>query len=191
MRRVITVAMACALLLCGCTSGRGREPENTVLAQVLGVDKWDGHYTLTVAGTDGAGDPVVWWVEEDSLEDAFEDLTEVGDRWLSLTGVTHLVLGDGTDPREVLTFIIEESGMSWRATVWYAPIAGVTMRALEDGGIARLEVLEQSGVETVSVLDVLVELEDEGAVEVSALSVIDGELEHVGSVWYERSGGRK
>lgn len=189
MKRVIVRTVICAAVLCGCTSVYGREPENTVLAQVLGVDRQDGVYTLTAAGTDGAGKPVIQRVKEDSLEDAFEELAEEGEDWLSLTGVTRVLLGDGVDPREVLTFIIDESNMTWQATVWYTPIAGVTMGELEDGGVARLEVLEETGMETVTVLDVLVELEDGNAVEVPALMVMDGKLETVGTVWYEMSGG--
>lgn len=189
MKKAVGLTLACALVLCGCTSVYGREPENTVVVQVLGVDWSDGVYTLTAAGRSGTGEPVIQRTAGPSLEEAFAALPGGGEAWLSLTGVSWLLLGDGVDPREVLLYVLADSGMSWRATVWYTPIAEATMRELEDGGMGRLRVLEESGLETVDVLDVLTALESGEAAEVPAVMAAGGTLEPVGSVWYQRSGG--
>lgn len=189
MRRMAGLMLVCALALCGCTSAYGREPEHTVMAQVLGVDWSDGMCVLTAAGEDGRGETVIRRAEGRSLEEAFHALPAAGETWTSLTGVSWLLLGDGVDPREVLLYVLEDGGMSWRATVWYTPIAEATVRELEDGGIDRLRVLEASLAETPDVLDVLTTLELGEAAEVPAVMITGGMLEPVGSVWYQRSGG--
>ena len=188
MRRLGLAMAAAALLVCaGCSAapGRGREPENTVLVQVLGVDWRAGVYQLTAAGTDGAGEPVIQSVRADSLDAAFDALPGAGSRWFSLTNVTHVLLGDGVGLREVLLSIFDGSGMSWRANVWYAGSAAGLMDGLEDGGVARLTVLEQSGRATVTVLDALAGLAGTGRAALPALSLRGGGLETAGTVLYE------
>lgn len=187
---------SCALLLLfllpalsGCAGGaRGREPESIVLAQVLGVDRMGELWILTAAGSDGAGEPFLLQAKGESLAAAFDALPGAGDEWVSLTNVTRFLLGDGVEPREVLTFILNDSGMSWRATVWYAPIAAAVMESQEDGGAARLDVLEQGGSGMVTVLDALVELEETGETALPALTVEGGTLAAAGHLHYERSG---
>ena len=188
MRRLMLPAALLLLLACGgCSAAadRGREPENTVLVQVLGVDCMDGAYLLTAAGTNGEGETVLQTVQADSLAGAFDALPGAGDQWISLTNVTHFLLGDGTAIQEVLLYILDESGMSWRANVWYASCAGALMEELDDGGIARLTVLEQSGQATVSVLDALAGLTETGETALPALRVQKESLQVAGTIHYE------
>ena len=60
------------------------------------------------------------------------------------------------------------------------------MEETEDGGTARLAILEQSGAEMVSVLDVLAELATDGVAELPGLTVREGVPEIVGTLYYER-----
>lgn len=180
--------MLCALafVLCGCSSGeKGREPEGTVLAEVLGIDRVGTVWVLTAAGRDETGGTVLQTVEDETLDGAFTAMPGSGERWISLTNVAQVLIGDGAELQEVLSFLIEKSGMSWRATVWYAPLAKALMEDTEDGGTARLKVLEQAGEETVTVLDALAELVSEGKTELPVLTVRDGKMEIVGKLGFE------
>lgn len=191
MKRVCAVLFAVSLLtlLSGCARGeRGREPENTVLVEVLGIDWQDGIYTLTAAGRNGAGETVTQSVEGVSTAEIFSAMPGAGETWFSLTGVNWFLFGDGVEPGEILSFILKESGMSWRATVWYTPIAEGFIKETADGGQARLTVLEQSGTETVTVLDALAELSAEGKTKLPALTIRNGMPEFLGMLQYEHSG---
>ena len=186
MRKAVVAGMALAMLLCGCTGGEhGREPEDTVLAQVFGVDRMGGLCLLTAAGPNGKGETVIQSSEGESFAEAFAALPGSGKEWMSVKNVTHILLGDGVDPEEVLSFILDDSGLSWRSYVWYAPIAGAVIGEEKDGGMGRLDVLEQAGVETTSVLDVLAELKETGETSVPMLARVDGQLEISGRLKYE------
>jgi len=188
-RAKLLAALVCLIPLCGCVgSDRGREPENTVLAEVVGVDRMGERWFVTGAGKDDAGETVIQTAEGDSLAEAFAALPGVGETWMSVTGVHDFLLGDGVEIREVLLYILDDSGMSWRARVWHAPIAGALVKEQGDGGGDRLTVLEQSGTQTVSVLDVLSEWEDGGETALPALVMRDGVLMASGMIYYERWG---
>lgn len=186
MKRLWVLLAFLIFLLCGCSAGnRGKEPENTVLAQVLGIDRMGPAYLLTAAGTDEAGKPLIQTVEGTTLEEAFAAMPGAGEKWISLTNVTQLLLGDGVEPRETLTFIINKSGMSWRANVWYAPLATALMSEQEDGGVARLTLMEKTDTPTVTALEALAGLLQEGKAALPALAVGEGKLTVSGSVEYE------
>lgn len=188
MKKVwMPVMLACIALLSGCAaSGRGREPENTVLAQVVGIDRMGDVWLVSAAGKDGAGETVLQTAQGDTLADAFDGVSGAGEIWISVTGVNGFLLGDGVEPEEALLYIIDDSGMSWRASVWYAPIAAALMEGQAGGGVDRLTVLEQAGAERVSVLDALVDLKENGTTAIPALIVRDGKLETSGNIYYER-----
>ena len=91
MRKAVVAGMALAMLLCGCTGGEhGREPENTVLAQVFGVDRMGGRCLLTAAGPNGKGETVIQSSEGESFAEAFAALPGSGKEWMSVKNVTHL-----------------------------------------------------------------------------------------------------
>lgn len=187
-KRGLLLFLFCVLPLSGCAGGsRGREPENTVMAQVVGVDRVGGTWFLTAEGKAAGGERVLQKARGSSLAEAFDGLSGGGDRWLSVTGVSDFLLGDGVEPREVLLFVLDNSGMSWRADVWHVPIAAAVMEECESIG-DRLTVLKEGGTETVSVLDALVGLEEEGRTSLPALTARDGNMMGVGTIWYERSG---
>lgn len=185
MRKTVLVSMVLAAALCGCTGGKhGREPEDTVLAQVFGVDRMDGVCILTAAGPNGKGETVIQTAEGRNLAEAFAAMPGSGEEWISVKNVTHILLGDGVDPEETLSFILDDGGMSWRSRVWYVPIAEAIIKEEEDGGGGRLTVLEQTREKTTSVLDVLAGLKEKGETSVPALTRMKGQLEISGVLTY-------
>lgn len=186
MKRLWFCALMPILLFSGCASGtRGRELENTVLAQVMGVDNMDGGFLLTIAGTDGKEETVFQQAWGSSLEDACEAIHWAGERWVSLTNVTQFILGDGVEPGQVLHFILDESGMSWRGSVWYAPVAAAMIEDQPDGGMARLKLWEDSDLQTISVLHGLANWVQYGTLTLPALSNQTGVLSVSGNIVYE------
>ena len=183
-------ALLCLLTLCGCAgSDRGREPENTVLAQVVGIDRPEGTWLVTAAGKDGKGETVYRTAEGKTLSEAFGTIPGAGESWMSVSGVSDFLVGDGVELREVLFFILDDSGMSWRANVWCVPIAAAVMEEHTAGGGDRLAVLRESGIKTVTVLDALADLEETGRTQVPALTTQRGKLTVGGTLYYERREG--
>lgn len=174
------------LLLSGCTSAQaaGREPEDTVLAQVIGVDVDGRGIVVTAAGQDGEETAVVS-ASGETLEEAFAALPTAGEKYVSLTNVSHILLGDGIDTLALLRYVVEDPDMSYMARVWAGSFAGGLMEDLREAGLERFRTLEQSGVETVTVKTALAELISEQKTEIPALSVPDGELEVVGKLYFE------
>lgn len=190
MKKSVSLVVCGALISClsGCSlaGAYGRELEETVLVQVLGVDVMDGRVTLTAAGTKGEDETALETASGATLEEAFRALPTAGEEYLSLTNVTRILLGDGADVRAVLDYVLEDPDMSWTATVWAADgFAGKMMEEMEDGGIGRLDVLEQSGAMQPSVKSVLAELSSDGETALPVLALRGGTLETVGKLHIE------
>lgn len=188
MRKYLCLAMTAAglLLLSGCTSANaaGREPEDTVLVQVIGVDVDGRGVVVTAAGRDGEETAVVS-VSGGSLEEAFTALPTAGGRYLSLTNVTHVLVGDGVDVPAVLRYVLEDPDMSYMARVWAAGYAGGVMEELKEQGLERFQVLEEGGAETVTVKTALAELLEGKKTVIPSLSVGKAGLEVVGRLYFE------
>lgn len=180
------ILAACLLGLSGCTSARaaGREPEDTVLAQVVGVDVDGRGIVVTAAGQDGEETAVVS-ASGDTLEEAFAALPTAGEKYVSLTTVSHILLGDGIDTLALLRYVVEDPDMSYMARVWAGGFAGGVIEDLREAGLGRFGTLEQGGVATVTVRTALAELLSGQVTEIPALSVPDGELEVVGKLYFE------
>lgn len=183
-----------ALVLCGCSNAGayGRELEDTVLVQVLGVDAMEGGITLTAAGTGGEAEnggeeeTAMGTASGATLEDAFRNLPTAGNKYFSLTSVTQVIVGDGVDLRQVLGYVLEDPDMSWTATVWAVNgFAGKLMEETRDGGLERFTVLERSGLKQVSVKEALADLLSEGETALPALSARDGALEPLGTLYVQ------
>ncbi|MGN1002375.1 MAG: hypothetical protein ACI4PC_06345 [Oscillospiraceae bacterium] len=180
MKRALILLLA-FLPLAGCEAlPFARELEDTMLVQVLGVDWTDGGVTLTAASDPGEGDgDVKTSVLSGSgcnLAEAEAALKGAGEEYVSLTHVTQLVLGADTDLPAVLEAALEEPALGQSATVWLA--ADGTARELLEGaggGAKRLSSIElNSGVPSVTVLQSLMRLEENGWVELPVLE-LEGE----------------
>lgn len=180
-----------ALSLSGCASSGayGRELEDTVLVRVLGVDVMDGAVTLTAAGSGGEEDTVLETVSAPSLAAAFRALPTVGDKYFSLTSVTHILVGDGVFLPQLLNYVLDDPDMSWTAKVWAVNgFAGKLMEQTQDGGIGRLSVLEQSETAKITVKTALAGLLSDGAASLPMLAARDGVPEPAGTLYFEVSG---
>lgn len=186
--------MACLLMLLplwGCqVVPFARELESTMLVQVLGVDWDDGGVTLTAAcdpsAIGGEGESVLAAWGED-MEQAQKALQGSGERYVSLTHVTQLILGAETEVIDVLKAALEEPALGHRATVWQAEkgTAQDLMSAV-NGGAKRLSSIELNGnAEPVTVLQCLMHIEEERRVKIPLLAVRNETLEPAGSRWVE------
>lgn len=180
-----------AISLSGCSSAGayGRELEDTVLVQVLGVDVMDGAVTLTAAGAGGEEGTATETASASSLEEAFHALPTAGDKYFSLTSVAHIIVGDGVNLPQLLGYVLEDPDMSWTARVWAVNgFAGRLMEGAQDGGVSRLSVLEQSGAAGMTVKTALAGLLSDGAVRLPVLAVGDAVIELAGTIYFEVSG---
>ena len=192
MRRYVSretyVLFAAALLmsLCGCASASasGREPEDTVLAQAVGVDVDGRGVVVTAAGRDGEETAVVS-ASGGSLEEAFAALSTAGDKFFSLTNVTQVLVGDGVDMTAVLRYVLEDPDMSYMARVWAAGYAGGVMEELKEKGLERFLLLEEGGAETITVKTALAELLEEKKTAIPSLTMGKTGLEVVGKLYFE------
>lgn len=187
-KKCVLVAVCAAMLagLCGCTSAgaSGREPEDTVLAQVIGVDVDGQGVTVTAAGTDGE-ETALAAASGATLEEAFSALPSAGDKRFSLTNVTHVLVGDGVDVMALLDYVLDDPDMSYMAKTWAAGFAGGLMGHLREDGLGRFQILEESGAETVTVKNALAGLLGEGTTAMPALSRGEAGVEVVGKLYFE------
>lgn len=188
MRRYLSLSLAvvCLLILSSCTSAgaAGREPEDTVLVQVVGVDVDGRGIVVTAAGRDREETAVVS-ASGGSLEEAFTALPTAGDRYLSLTNVTQVLVGDGVDVAAVLRYVLDDPDMSYMAKVWAVSYAGGVMEELKEQGLERFQILEEGGAETVTVKAALAELLEGKQTALPSLSMGRTGLEVVGRLYYE------
>ncbi|MGN1003264.1 MAG: hypothetical protein ACI4O5_00390 [Oscillospiraceae bacterium] len=177
MKRVLIILLA-FLPLTGCEAlPFARELEATMLVQVLGVDWTHDGVTLTAASDpgEGSGDAgtLVLSASGANLEEAETALKGAGEEYVSLTHVTQLVLGADSDLPAVLEAALEEPALGQGATVWLAA-DGTAQELLEGagGGAKRLSSIElNAGVPSVTVLQSLMRLEENGWVELPALKL--------------------
>lgn len=188
MRRV-WICLLAFLPLAGCEAlPFARELEATMLVQVLGVDWTDDGVTLTAASDpgEGSGDAKASVLSGSGrdLEEAKATLKGAGEEYVSLTHVTQLVLGADTDLPAVLEAALEEPALGQSATVWLA--ADGTARELMEGaggGAKRLSSIElNSGAPSVTVLQSLMRLEEDGWVELPVLTLEGETLALAGTV---------
>lgn len=177
MKRMLLCLLA-LLPLTGCEAlPFARELEATMVVQVLGVDWTDDGVILTAVSDPGEGSEdtkaeVLSGVGRD-LAEAEAALKSAGEEYVSLTHVTQLVLGADSDLPAVLEAALEEPALGQGATVWMA-VDGTAKELLEGagGGAKRLSAIElNTGVTPVTVLQGLMRLEEDGRVELPALSL--------------------
>lgn len=187
MRKTFCIVLCAALpvLLSGCAAGaNGREPEDTVLARIVGVDVDGQGVTVTAAGTDGE-ETVLAASSGATLEEAFSALPVAGDKRFSLTNVTHVLVGDGVELTSLLRYILDDPDMSYMAKTWAAGFAGGLMEDLREDGLGRFQILEESGAETITVKNALAGLLDGGTTAMPVLSRGEAGVEVVGKLYFE------
>ena len=179
MKRVLICLFAC-LMLSGCEAlPFARELESTMLVQVLGVDWSESGVVLTAASDPGAGGgTAVLSASGRTLQEAKAALKGAGEEFVSLTHVAQIVLGADSNHRAVLEAALEDPALGQGATVWLTD-SGTAKNLLEsvEGGAKRLSSVElNSGVQPVTVLRCLMNLEEAGRVELPVLAVEENTL---------------
>ena len=177
MKRVL-FCLLLFLPLTGCSMvPYAHELESTMLVQVLCVD-WSGDEVVLTAVSDpdtGSADTstAVLSASGKTLEKAKAALQGAGEEYVSLTHVTQLVVGAGSDLSVVLEAALMEPALGQGATVWLArsgTAQGLLTRA--KGGARRLSAIElNTGIEPVTVLQGLMRLEQQGRVELPMLEL--------------------
>lgn len=172
MKRIL-IWLPVLLCLTGCEMlPFARELESTMLVQVLGVDWVDSGVTLTGADDPGSGEGNVLSATGRTMEEAEQNLKGAGEQYVSLTHVTQLVLGAQTDLAAVLAAALEKNELSQSATVWIAR-EGTAQELMETvgGGGRRLSSIElNSDAQSVTVLQSLMRLNEQGEVELPLLT---------------------
>ena len=183
MKRILFCLLAC-LLLTGCEAlPFARELESTMLVQVLGVDWTRDGVILTAASDPGAGGgTAVLSASGRTLQEAKEALKGAGEQYVSLTHVTQIVLGAESDHQKVLEAALEEPALGQAATVWLVAEGTANKMMLSvNGGAKRLSSIElNSGARTVTVLQSLMRLKENGEVRLPVLAAKGNTL-----VWKE------
>lgn len=182
------VAAACALLLL--LSGCGvpdREPAGLALVRVLGVDG-SGPVELTAVCGSDQGDGDRGWAAGESLSAAGEELPWSGAEKLSLTGVSFLVVGPGTELEQVLLWALEDVELGAAATVWLAEEgAGELLNPCGDPA-SDLELLKRQGIAPPTVAGAAAALFTDGRVALPLLTQREGRVVSAGgAVWIGNS----
>lgn len=183
MRRVMLCLLVC-MLLTGCEPlPFARELESTMLVQVLGVDWTEKEVVLTAASDPGAGGgTAVLSASGQNFQAAKEALKGAGEQFVSLTHVTQIVLGENCEHVAVLEAALREPVLGQNATVWLAEEGTAkNLMAAVNGGARRLSSIElNGGANPVTVLKSLMNLRQNGRVELPVLSIEKETLEWSG-----------
>ena len=189
MRKGVFLLPLLLLLLSGCEIlPFARELESTMLVQVLGVDWEEGVVTLTGAADSGEkGEASVLSASGETIEKAEAALKGEGEEYVSLTHVTQLVLGAGTDLAVVLEAVLKEPALGQSATVWLAEEGRArTLMKEVGGGAKRLSSIELNGdVQPITVLQGMMRLREQGRVEIPVLRAEEDNLVPAGTktIW--------
>lgn len=179
----IMICLPLCLLLSGCGAmPYPRELENTLLMRVLGVDQTEDGVVVTAANIPESGEEeTVLTAAGRDLEESCQKLKEAGEEYVALTHVTQIVVGADSDLQMVLTAVLEQREVGQSATVWRCEESARETMEQVGGGAKRLTSLElnQSGLETLTVLGALAQLEQAGEVSLPGLTVREGVLEVV------------
>ena len=183
MKRLL-ICLPLLMLLCGCeVLPYPRELESTVLVRMLGVDRTAQGVFLTAADIPQEGRPVCFLTAEGAdFETAVQRLKEAGEESVALTHVTQIVVGAESNLSDVLWGALLQKEMGQSATVWRAEESARRLMEKLGGGAKRLTSLELNvaDLDTVTVLEALVELEEHGEVTLPVLGARDGILEVTG-----------
>lgn len=193
----LTTAALCTLLclsLAGCeTLPYPRELEDTMLVRVLGVDWTAEEVALTAASIPQEGEEAeeLLCVRAPGAEESHRKLKEAGEEYVALTHVTQIIVGEGSDLRAVLEGALEGREVGQTASVWLCR-EGTAQELMEavGGGARRLTSIELNteGLNAMTVLDALADLERTHQVTLPALAVEEERLECVGTKLWKEEG---
>lgn len=176
MKHSWTLALALALLLCGCAP-TAREPDQLALVRVLGVEGRSPVELTAVCGIDQTEQtPIRGRCGGDSFAVALEGVPWAASQELSLTSVSYLIVGTDVNLAQVLEQVLEDEELGASATVWVA--RGNISRLLEgcDDPERDLTLLTHQGVKAPTVVQTLAELTTRGRAELPVVGEQGGRL---------------
>ncbi|MDE7172194.1 MAG: hypothetical protein K2O11_10050 [Oscillospiraceae bacterium] len=158
MRKWLLLAVALAVLLAGWRPAP-KEPEGLGLVRVLGVDG-AGPVTLTaVCGGDDQGDQDRGWYTGEDFAQALEGLPWSGQKELSLTSVSYIIVGRDVELKEILLAVLRNEELGASATVWLAEEGAVELLNCCYDPASGLDLLARRGIEAPTVVEALAALE--------------------------------
>lgn len=179
------LALALSALLCGCAP-TAREPDQLALVRVLGVQGREPVELTAVCGMDDQDQqPIRGTVQGDDFPAALEAVPWSGEKELSLTSVSYLVVGEDVALEDVLRQVLEDEELGASATVWIArgKVSGMLDRC--DDPETDLTLLTHQGVEAPTVVEVLAALTTHGRVELPQVEQHGGQLVQAGRWTWE------
>lgn len=179
------LALALPVLLCGCAP-TAREPDQLALVRVLGVQGRESVELTAVCGMDDQDQqPIRGRVQGDDFPAALEAVPWSGEKELSLTSVSYLVVGEDVALEEVLRQVLEDEELGASATVWMAQGKVSAMLDGCDDPETDLTLLTHQGVEAPTVVEVLAALTTRGRVELPQVEQRGGQLVQAGRWTWE------
>lgn len=179
------LALALSALLCGCAP-TAREPDQLALVRVLGVQGREPVELTAVCGMDDQDQqPIRGTVQGDDFPSALEAVPWSGEKELSLTSVSYLIVGEDVALEDVLRQVLEDEELGASATVWMArgKVSGMLDRC--DDPETDLTLLTHQGVEAPTVVEVLAALTTYGRVELPQVEQHGGQLVQAGRWTWE------
>ncbi len=175
MKRLLVGLLAPVLLLSGC-SANAREPDSLALVRVLGVDGAAPSVLTAVSGSDSQQNITRGSSEGEDFTAARKKLPWSGEKELSLTSVSWIVVGRDADLMALLFAVLEDQEMGGTATVWLAEEgAAAVLDGCKDPA-ADLELLARQKIAAPTVAEALGALCTEGTVKLPTVTQRDGRL---------------
>ena len=182
MRKWLLAVVALAVLLAGWHPAP-KEPEGLALIRVLGVDG-PGPVTLTAVcgGEDQETGGSRGQCTGADFEQALEQAPWSGEKEMSLTSVTWLIVGQDVELESVLLTALRNEKLGAAATVWLGSGGAAELLARCEDPASALELLERQGCEAPTVVEALAALYRGDALRLPLLTAEEKGLVLVGRV---------
>jgi len=188
MRKSVFLVPALLVLLTAC-SPVAREPDNLALVRVLGVDGKSSVGLSAVCGKDSGGNVMKGFAQSADFERARAEVVWSGSgKELSLTGVSHLVIGPDVELETLLLAILRDADLGASAKVWLATEGAYELLEACKDPAADLELLELKRVKAPSVAQAAAALSTDGSVTMPILNMENGRLKEGGWIVWRKNG---
>ena len=169
MKKLLLVFAGLAVLLVGGRSAP-KEPEGLALVRTLGVDGKEPVALTAVCGGEDQDDPSRGQCVGTDIKEAMERLPWSGREELSLTSVSHFIVGRDVALEDVLLTALRDERLGASAQVWLAEDGAAALLAGCEDPSKELELLERRGIEAPTVVEALARLEGGGTLTLPLLA---------------------